>query len=54
MGKRQRFDNDGNGVEETTDPINSTLNDMHPRNMYKDNPPNFNDLARLYPSFRPL
>ncbi|SAL97047.1 hypothetical protein [Absidia glauca] len=54
MGKRQRFDNDGNGVEESTDPINSTLNDMHPRNMYKDNPPNFNDLARLYPSFRPF
>lgn len=29
-------------------------NKMHPRNKYKDNPPDFSVLAFKYPSFYPL
>lgn len=37
-GKRKRKDNDGR-------------RQIHPRNKYSDNPPDFASLATLYPSF---
>ncbi|KAI8093706.1 S-adenosyl-L-methionine dependent methyltransferase [Halteromyces radiatus] len=46
MGKRQRFDQD----EQQED----SVGEMHPRNIYKDNPPDFTALAQQYESFRPF
>ncbi|CAO3599703.1 unnamed protein product [Absidia cylindrospora] len=53
MGKRQYFfDDQGNTVD--TEPDTESVDEMHPRNLYKDNPPDFEALAQQYELFRPF